>query len=86
MTEAERRTLKAFLITVLLLLAATSLVFAQVETQEITRTFRPDARRPLKVEVRMEGGELHLSAVPRGQEGRARYRFRRRMFSRPSRT
>jgi hypothetical protein len=80
MTETEQRALKAFLITVLLLLTATSLVFAQADPAEITKTFRPDTRRPIKVDVRMQGGELHFSAVPRGAEGRARYRYDQKRF------
>ena len=80
MTEDEQRALKLFLITVLLLLTATSLVFAQADPAEITKTFRPDIRRPIKVDVRMDGGELHFSAVPRGSEGRARYRYNRERF------
>ncbi len=80
MTESEQRALKAFLITVLLLLTATSLVFAQADPAEITKTFRPDSRRPIKIDVRMEGGELHFSAVPRGAEGRARYRYDQKRF------
>jgi hypothetical protein len=80
MTETEQRALKVFLITVLLLLTATSLVLAQAGPTEITRAFRPDTQRPIKVDVRMEGGELHFSAVPRGQEGRARYRYNSERF------
>jgi hypothetical protein len=81
MTERERSALKVLLVTVILLLTATSLLFAQTPPEEVTKTFRPAGRQALKVDVRMEGGELKLSAVPRGDEGRARYRYDPERFS-----
>ncbi len=75
MTDRERIALRTVIATVLLLLAATSLLFAGDRQEEITKRFVPAADRPLKIQVRGDGAEVEIASIRRGGEGRARYRF-----------
>jgi|GEM_PF-1795149 len=81
MSRSERQALKAMLVTVLLLLAASTLLFAQSQPRVITRTFDPDPDRPLRVMIRGDGAEVKLENVSRSDQGRARYRYHEDHFS-----
>lgn len=80
MTDRERNALKTVIVTILLLLVASSLLFAGVGPGEITKRFVPDSDRPLKIEVRGDGAEVEIASIRRGREGRARYRFTEENF------
>jgi hypothetical protein len=75
MTDRERIGLRTIIATVLLLLMATSLLFAGVQPEEISKRFTPATDRPVKVKVRGDGAEVEIASVRQGREGRARYRY-----------
>jgi len=75
MTDRERMAMRTMIVTFLLLLAATTMLFAQVQQEEITKRFTPAPERALQVNVRGDGAEISLAAARQGREGRARYRF-----------
>lgn len=75
MTQTEKQALKTIAITLLLLLAATSLLFAGAQERVITKTFTPDSSRPLLLKVHGDAGDVKIERVIRGREGRARYRY-----------
>ncbi len=81
MTKNEKQALKTIGLTLFFLMMATTLLFAAVQEKVISKTFTPDRSRPLLVKVRGDGAEVHLSAVERGREGRARYRYNEDHFS-----
>ncbi len=82
MTTPQRQTLKALVITLLMLLLASSMLFAAQQQQEtLTKTFVPDASRPMTARVRGDAAEITIKGLPHGREGRARYRYHSRRFS-----
>ncbi|MFO7768209.1 MAG: hypothetical protein R6W82_04535 [bacterium] len=81
MSYPERQAVKTLAITLLFLLAASTLLFAAAAVQEIEKRFRPDPDRPLLVRVRGDGAEVEIASPERVREGRARYRCDPRHFS-----
>ncbi|MFC1628358.1 hypothetical protein ACFL3H_04500 [Gemmatimonadota bacterium] len=81
MNTTEKQALKTIGLTLFFLLTATTLLFAGVQEKVITKVFSPDRSRPLLVKVRGDGAEVAISAVERGREGRARYRYDEAFFS-----
>ncbi|MFC1559045.1 hypothetical protein ACFL39_00455 [Gemmatimonadota bacterium] len=81
MNTNEKQALKTIGLTLFFLLTATTLLFAGVQEKVITKVFTPDRSRPLLVKVRGDGAEVAISAVERGREGRARYRYDEEFFS-----
>ena len=75
MTDREKLAMRTMIVTVLLLLAATTMLFAQVQQKEITKRFMPAPDRALQINVRGDGAEISVAAARQGREGRARYRF-----------
>lgn len=75
MTHTEKQALKTIVITIFLLLAATSLLFAGVQERVVTKNFVPDPSRPLLLKVQGDAAEVNIERVTRGREGRARYRY-----------
>lgn len=81
MSYSERQALKTLAITLLLLLAASTLLFAAVTVQEMEKRFLPDRDRPLQVRIRADGAEVQIASPEGVREGRARYRFDPKHFS-----
>jgi len=81
MNRSEIQALKTLLVTVLLLLVASTLLFAQSPPQVITKSFTPDTDRPLQVKISGDGAEITLESVARSRQGRARYRYDEEHFS-----
>ncbi len=81
MTDTQRQTLKVMAVTLLLLLVASSLLFAAQQEQELTKTFIPDASRPMTARIRGDAAEITIKGLPHGREGRARYRYDGEKFS-----
>jgi hypothetical protein len=68
--------------TLLLLLAASTIAFAEPQqVEEVEKTFRPKAGVPLIAEVKGDGGEFRLTSPERLNEVRARYRYDTEHFS-----
>lgn len=81
MSNTEARAVKTLVITMILLLAAASLLFAGIQERVITQSFSPDKARPLVVKVDGDGAEVFIKKVPRDGEGRARYQYNEDHFS-----
>ncbi len=81
MSKKEKQTLKALLVTLVLLLVTSSMLFAQSQPRVLTKWFTPDTDRPLRVKIRGDGAEILLESVGRNLQGRARYRYHENQFS-----
>ncbi len=81
MSYSEKQSLKVLAITLLLLLAASTLLFASVRPQEIEKRFTPDPGRTLQVRIEGEGAEVTITSPEGVREGRALYRFDPEHFS-----
>ena len=63
MTDREKLAMRTMIVTVLLLLAATTMLFAQVQQKEITKRFMPAPDRALQINVRGDGAEISVAAA-----------------------
>ena len=81
MSYKEKQALKVLLVTVVLLLVTSSMLFAQGQPQVLSKSFTPDTDRPLRVTIRGDGAEILLKSVARSGQGRARYRYHEDQFS-----
>ena len=81
MSNKEKQALKVLLITLVLLLVTSSMLFAQGQPQVLSKLFTPDTDRPLRVKIRGDGAEILLKSVVRSGQGRARYRYHEDQFS-----
>ena len=81
MSKKEKQAFKVLLVTLVLLLVTSSMLFAQSQPRVLTKSFTPDTDRPLQVKIRGDGAEIHLESVARNGQGRARYRYHEDKFS-----
>lgn len=81
MSNKEKQALKVILVTLVLLLVTSSMLFAQGQLQVLSKSFTPDTDRPLRVKIRGDGAEILLKSVARNGQGRARYRYHEDQFS-----
>lgn len=81
MSNKEKQALKVMLVTLVLLLVTSSMLFAQGQLQVLSKSFTPDTDRPLRVKIRGDGAEILLKSVARNGQGRARYRYHEDQFS-----
>jgi len=81
MTESQQQTLKALLVTLLLLFVGSSLLFADQPQEELGKSFVPDTSRPMTARVHGDAAEVSIGTIAHGEEGRARYRYYERRFS-----
>lgn len=81
MSNKEKQALKVILVTLVLLLVTSSMLFAQGQLQVLSKSFTPDTDRPLRVKIRGDGAEILLKSVARNGQGRARYKYHEDQFS-----
>jgi len=81
MSNKEKQALKVLLVTLVLLLVTSSMIFAQGQAQVISKSFTPDTDMPLRVKIRGDGAEILFESVARDRQCRARYRYHEDQFS-----